>query len=115
MQLIIVLSILSISIILFVSNRIRTDLIAILSLLSLVLTGILNVQEAFEGFSNAIVIMIVGLFIIGAGIYRTGLAHLDGKLLLQWSKKSEKRLFTLLLIIISFVVAFICYKVNDVF
>lgn len=107
MQLITVLIILSISIILFISNRIRTDLIAMMALLSLVLTGILDVQEAFAGFANTIVIMIVGLFIIGAGIYRTGLAHLAGNLLLKWSKKSEKKLFILLLFIVAFVGAFL--------
>lgn len=106
MQLIITFTILAISIILFMSNRIRTDLVAILALLALVLTGIINVEEAFAGFANTIVIMIVGLFILGAGIYRTGLAHMAGGLLLKWSQNKEKRLFVLLMLIVAFVGAF---------
>lgn len=106
MQLTITFTILAISIVLFMSNRIRTDLVAILALLALVLTGIIDVGEAFAGFGNTIVIMIVGLFILGAGIYRTGLAHMAGTLLLKWSNNNEKRLFVLLMIIVAFVGAF---------
>lgn len=106
MQLFITFAILTVSIILFISNRVRTDLVAILALLALVLTGIIDVGEAFAGFANNIVIMIVGLFIVGAGIYRTGLAQMAGTLLLKWSKDSEKRLFVLLLIIVAIVGAF---------
>src|SRR5690625_70528 len=106
MQLLITFTILLISIILFISNRLRTDLVAILALLALVLTGIINVEEAFRGFANPIVIMIVGLFIIGAGIYRTGLAQMAGTLLIKCSKDSEKRLFILLLVIVAVTGAF---------
>lgn len=106
MQLIIVTVILLISIILFISNKIRSDLVAMLALLSLVLTGILNVSEALAGFANAIVIMVAGLFIIGAGIYRTGLATLAGQLLVKSANNNEKRLFVLLLFIVAFIGAF---------
>src|SRR5690625_766194 len=106
MQLITVFTILIISIILFMSNRIRTDLIAVLALLALVLSGILNVEEAFTGFANATVIKVASLFIIGAGIYRTGLASLAGQLLVKWAPSSERQLFILLLIIVAFVGAF---------
>lgn len=100
MQLTLTFTILAISIILFMTNRVRTDLVAILALLALVLTGIIDVGEAFAGFANPIVIMIVGLFILGAGIYRTGLAQMAGTLLLKWSQNNEKRLFVLLMIIV---------------
>src|SRR5690625_5169699 len=106
MDLVVTFSILIASVILFMSNRIRSDLVAILALLALVLMDIIDVTEAFAGFSNAIIIMIVGLFIVGAGIFRTGLAHMAGTLLLKWSGDSEKRLFVLLLIIVAIVGAF---------
>lgn len=106
MQLTITFTILAISIVLFITNRVRTDLVAILALLALVLTGIIDVGEAFAGFANTIVIMIVGLFILGAGIYRTGLAQMAGNLLLKWSQNNEKRLFVLLMIIVALVGAF---------
>lgn len=106
MQLIGTFIILFLTIVLFVSNRIRVDLVAILALLAFVITGILEPNEALAGFSNSVVIMIAGLFVIGAGILRTGLAQMAGNLLLKWSGDSEKRLFFLLLIIVACVGAF---------
>lgn len=106
MSLFITFAILTGSIILFISNRVRTDLVAILALLSLVLAGIINVGEAFAGFSNPVVIMIVGLFIISAGIYRTGLASMAGSMLRKWSRNSERRLFVLILVTVAIVGAF---------
>ena len=106
MQLVITFSILAISIVLFISNKIRADLVAILALLAFVITGVLEPPEALAGFSNSVVIMIAGLFIVGAGIVRTGLAQTAGNLLLKWSGQSERKLFILLLIITGVVGAF---------
>ena len=99
MQLTITFVVLAISIILFISNRVRADLVAILALLAFVISGVLEPTEALAGFSNSVVIMIAGLFVVGAGIVRTGLAQSAGNLLLKWSGKSEMKLFVLLLII----------------
>ncbi|MBB4824438.1 di/tricarboxylate transporter [Sporosarcina luteola] len=106
MQLTLTFLILGITVILFMTNRLRSDLVAVLALLSMVLTGILSPGEALTGFSNSVVIMIAGLFIIGAGILRTGLAQMAGSLLLRYSGESEKRLFVLLLLIVAAVGAF---------
>ena len=106
LQLIVTFIILGVSIILFMSNRIRADLVAVLALLAFVLTGILDATEALVGFSNSVVIMIAGLFIVGAGILRTGLAQMAGNLLLRSSGDSEKKLFILLLLIVASVGAF---------
>lgn len=99
MQLTITFVVLAISIVLFISNRVRADLVAILALLAFVISGVLEPTEALAGFSNSVVIMIAGLFVVGAGIVRTGLAKSAGNLLLKWSGKSERKLFVLLLII----------------
>lgn len=107
MQLTLTFVILGITIILFMINRLRTDLVAVLSLLAFVLTGILDPAEAFSGFSNSVVIMLAGLFIVGAGIFRTGLAQMAGNLLLRFSGESEKKLFILLLVIVACVGAFL--------
>ncbi|MEC1716076.1 SLC13 family permease [Schinkia azotoformans] len=106
MQLIITFLILGITIVLFMSNRIRADFVSLLALLALVLTGVLEPSEALAGFSNSVVIMIAGLFVVGAGILRTGLAQKAGNLLLHWSGNSEKKLFILLLLIVIFVGSF---------
>jgi len=90
----------------FVTNKVRADLVAIVSLLAFVITDILTPAEALAGFSNSVVLMIAGLFVVGAGVLRTGLAGMAGQLLLKWSGNSELKLFVLLLIIVGSVGAF---------
>ena len=63
------LIILAISAILFVSGRIRSDLVAVCAALALVLTGVLSPEEALAGFSSPIVIMMAALFVVGGGIW----------------------------------------------
>ena len=106
MELTLTFIILIVTIILFMTNRLRSDLVAVMALLAFVITGILTPVEALAGFSNSVVIMIAALFVVGAGILRTGLAGMAGKLLLKWSGDSELRLFILLLIIVATVGAF---------
>lgn len=106
LQLLLTFSILGMTILLFMTNRMRADLVAVLALLAFVITGVLQPAEALSGFSNSVVIMIAGLFVIGAGILRTGLAQMAGNLLLRYAGDSEKRLFILLLLIVAFVGAF---------
>lgn len=106
MDLMMTLIILVITIILFMTNRLRADFVAILSVLALVLVGVLTAEEAISGFSNQVVIMIAALFIIGAGIVSTGLAQLAGTALMKFSKSNEKKLFISLLLIVAFVGAF---------
>jgi di/tricarboxylate transporter len=66
----ITLIILLISAALFVSGKVRSDLVALCSLLALLLFQILVPAEALAGFSNTTVIMMIGLFIVGGGISR---------------------------------------------
>lgn len=98
--------ILIMTIALFMTNRIRGDLVALMGLLAFVVLGILTPAEALAGFSNSVVIMIAALFVVGAGILRTGLAGMAGNLLLKWSGDSELKLFVLLLVIVATVGAF---------
>ena len=106
MQLTFTFIILAVTIVLFMTNRLRGDLVALMALLAFVILDILTPAEALAGFSNSVVIMIAGLFVIGAGILRTGLAGMAGNLLLKWSGDSELKLFILLLIIVASVGAF---------
>lgn len=106
MQLFYTFLILGITVLLFMTNRIRADLVSVLSLLALIVTGVLEPAEALSGFSNSVVIMIAGLFVVGAGILRTGLAKRVGNLLLRWSGNSERKLFVLLLVIVIVVGSF---------
>ena len=106
MELTLTFIILAVTIVLFMTNRVRGDLVAVMALLAFVIFGILTPGEALAGFSNSVVIMIAALFVVGAGILRTGLAGMAGNLLLKWSGDSELKLFILLLIIVATVGAF---------
>lgn len=106
-DLMITLVIIFIMTLLFVTNILRADLVSLLTLLALVLTGVITVNEALAGFSNSVVIMIAGLFVVGAGIFKTGLAQMAGNLLLRWANNSERKLFFLLMLIVAVLSAFL--------
>lgn len=77
----------------FVWGKIRADIVALIALLVLTLSGILTTQEALSGFSNPIVIMMVGLFVVGGAIFNTGLAKMIGAKLSRLGNGSSTRLF----------------------
>jgi di/tricarboxylate transporter len=82
----------------FVWGKIRSDIVAICVLLTLMLRGVLTPEEALSGFSNSIVIMMVGLFVVGGGIFQTGLAKMIGTRILKLAGNSEKKLFLLIML-----------------
>ncbi|UII77047.1 SLC13 family permease [Flagellimonas sp. HMM57] len=89
------LVILGITITLFVWGKFQPDVVALMSMLSLYLTGILNVSETLGGFSNTTVIMIAALFIIGEGLSRTGWTALAGQRFVSWAGKSVPKLLVI--------------------
>ena len=93
------LIILLISAILFVSGKVRSDLVALCALLALLLCQILTPAEALSGFSNTTVVMMIGLFIVGGGIFQTGLAKMIGSKVMTLAGKSELRLFLLVMMV----------------
>ena len=101
------LIILLISAILFVSGKVRSDLVAICALLALLLCQILSPAEALSGFSNTTVIMMIGLFIVGGGIFQTGLAKMIGSKVMVLAGKSQLRLFLLVMIVTSAIGMFV--------
>lgn len=101
------LIILAVSAILFVLGPIRSDLVAVCAAIALVLVGVLTPEEALSGFSNPIVIMMVGLFVVGGGIFSTGLAKMMGSRILSLAGTSETRLFVLLMLTTGGVGAFV--------
>lgn len=91
----------------FIQGKVRSDLVAMCALLALALFGILEPAEALAGFSNSVVIMMIGLFIVGAGIFRTGLAKMLSSKILLLAGKNENLLFFLVMLVTASVGAFI--------
>ena len=91
------LAILGIAIVLFIVDWLRVDIVAILVLLALILTGLVTPQEAFEGFSSPAVITVWAIFIVSGGLFYTGVAMRLGDRLLDLAGKSQSRLIGLLM------------------
>lgn len=68
----IVLILLAITVGLFATEKISVDVVTLLLLCTLILTGILTVDEAFIGFSSGIVVMLAAIFVIGAALRDSG-------------------------------------------
>ena len=101
------LIILLISAILFVSGKVRSDMVAICALLALLLCQILTPAEGLSGFSNSTVIMMVGLFIVGGGIFQTGLAKMIGSKVMSLAGNSETKMFLLVMLVTGTIGAFV--------
>lgn len=99
--------ILLISSIFFVSGKLRSDLVAVCSLIALLMFQILTPEEALSGFSSSVVIMMVGLFVVGGAIFQTGLAKMIGSQILRLAGKSETRLFLLVMLVTAAIGAFV--------
>ena len=98
LQIGLVLIILFIAVILFVSEKLRVDIVALLVLVSLALTGLVTPIEAVSGFSNSAVITVWAVFILGGGLSRTGVANIVGRYVLRLAGSGEVRLIFVIML-----------------
>ncbi|MFV3402441.1 SLC13 family permease [Pseudomonas sp. NY15463] len=96
-----VLGLLCVVVILFIINRPRMDVVALLVILVLPLSGILSVEQALAGFSDPNVVLIAALFVIGEGLVRTGIALRIGEWMSERAGNSEARLLVLLMLAVA--------------
>ena len=101
------LIILLVSSLLFMSGKVRSDLVAMCSLVLLVLLGILSPEEALSGFSDKVVVMMIGLFVVGGAIFQTGLAKMISSKILRLAGDSEVKLLILVMLVTAFIGAFV--------
>jgi len=94
----IVLGILVAAMALFVSGLIRVDVVALMVLVSLTLTGLLTPEEAVSGFSSPAVITVWAVFILSGGLARTGVARMLGRQMLRFAGTSEARLIMVIML-----------------
>jgi di/tricarboxylate transporter len=93
-----VLGILAISLVLFISEVIRMDLVALLVLGALAVTGLVDSTEAFAGFSNSAVITVWAMFILSEGLTRTGIADIIGRQVMRIGGKREVPMILVIMI-----------------
>ncbi len=93
-----VLGILVISLVLFISEVIRMDVVALLVLGTLAITGLVDSNQAFAGFSNSAVITVWAMFILSEGLTRTGIADIIGRQVMRLGGHREVTLIFVIMI-----------------
>ena len=101
------LVILTAAIIAFALGKVRSDLIALCALIALVLTNILTPEEALSGFSNPVVIMLIGLFVVSGAVMQTGLSRKLGSFIRRHTGDNETSLFVAVMLLTAFMSAFV--------
>jgi di/tricarboxylate transporter len=95
-----VLALLAAAIVMFALNKPRMDAVALIMLTALPFTGVLTMGEALAGFSDANIVLIAALFVIGDGLVRTGVARRLGDWLTATAGSNEVRLIALLMVVV---------------
>ena len=101
------LVVLLLSAVAFAWNKLRSDVVALCAVIALLMGGVLTPAEALAGFSNPIVIMMAGLFVVGGGVFHTGLAKMVGSKLMGLAGKSESGLLVLVMVVTALIGAFV--------
>jgi len=96
-ELILVLLLLAAAVVMFMRNRPRMDVVALLMIAALPLTGVITISEAIAGFSDPNIVLIALLFVLGEGLVRTGIARRMGDWITRTSGGSDVRLVVLLM------------------
>ena len=105
-EMLVVFAVLLVTVILFASEKLRMDVIAIMAILALIISGSLSPEEALAGFGDPLVILIVGLFVVGEGLFRTGIAFTVGNWLIRVAGTSESVLLIMLMLVVAALSAF---------
>lgn len=101
-----VLAVLVIAIVLFITDWVRVDVVALGIILALTLANILTAPQALAGFANTSVLTIVFLFIVGGAVMQTGLANLIGQRVLAIAGPNETRLIVVLMLAVALLSGF---------
>lgn len=97
-EIILTLSILVAVVILFVTEALSADLVALFTLSALAITGLVTLEEGFSGFSSSSVVTIWSMFILSAGLAHTGVASWLGKQMIRIGGDGEVRTLLILMV-----------------
>ena len=106
-QVIKLLAIVTTAFVFFIGGWLRVDVVALLALSALALTGLVSAQEALAGFSSPAVVTVWAMFILSAALTRTGIAHRIGQPLQLFTKRSEALIMVALMVVASLLSALI--------
>lgn len=95
------------AVVLFVTERFRVDVVAMLVMLAFISTGVLTPDQGISGFGNAATVTVAAMFVLAAGIQKTGALEAVAQLLLRHSQGSLYRANIILMVVVGFLSAFI--------
>jgi di/tricarboxylate transporter len=104
---IIVLGLLVVAVVLFVSDRLRADMVAMIILGILLLSRIITPEEGFSGFGHPATIAVAAMFVLSAGLEKTGAVTGIGELLGSLGRRSPRGALIAMMLSIGTVSAFI--------
>ena len=97
---------LAFAVVMFVTEKIPLAVTSMIVCIGLVITGVLNVNDAFSGFINSNVILFVAMFIVGGALFETGMANEIGSLVTKFAK-SERGLIIAIMVIVGVMSGFL--------
>ncbi len=102
-----VLALVVIAVILFVTEKLPIDLVAIIIMATLILGGIITPEEGIAGFSNIATVTIGALFVLSAGLFKTGAVNFAGTFLTRLGRRSFWSALVVMMLAIGALSAFI--------
>jgi len=97
-EIILTLAIIAVAVILFATEKLRVDIIALLVLLTLVLTGLIEADQAFMGFASPAVITVWAVYIVSGALFKTGVTDVLGAWISHLAGNSEPRLIAIIML-----------------
>ena len=97
-EIILTLSIITVAVILFATEKLRVDIIALLVLLTLVLSGLIEADQAFMGFASPAVITVWAVYIVSGALFKTGITEILGGWISRLAGNSEPRLIAIIML-----------------
>lgn len=107
MQIVLTLGVLAIALIAFVAEWLPVDLTALVVAIALILLGLVTPQEGISGFGNDATITVMAMFILSAGVARTGVIQIVRDWLLKWGGKNTSQQILVMGAIVGSITAFI--------
>ncbi|HEX2166155.1 MAG TPA: SLC13 family permease [Longimicrobiales bacterium] len=96
----IALAITAIALVLFIWNRLRVDVVALIVMLLLILSGVATPQQGISGFAHEATITVALVLVLAAGLLRTGAVDVLARWTARLAGRSELRLLSLTLLIV---------------
>lgn len=105
-QIALTLAIIVAALVVFATEKLRVDVVALLVLLTLALTGLVEPKDVFAGFANSAVVTVWAVYIVSGGLFKTGVADMLGKFILRLSGENEVRLIAVIMLTCGLMSAF---------